>query len=401
MSDTAAVAVPEWARGVEELTLPVSREEMEARRDAILARMAEEGIDVAVFTTTQSVIYLTGNQAGGTSAQNRLVLSSSGEHRFVVRKIDSLWEGVWAGQNWVNNWHVYRDEHGSDEATADAVRAVHPGPVRRLGLELNRQSISYDSVRKIASLTGAAELVSSTALVEDLRVIKSDAEVALMRRAGKISCKASDALVDALRQGATDVEAAAAAQMVIMAEGGLHAPQEPYVFSGPGGETGHMPWMRTAPGPGEVTTWFLSGVTRQYASPIERTVLRLPDTNGVERLVDSVVHAVESLVDRLRPGMTSEEAYQIAFDAHRGNGLDQYFPNHAGYSIGIHWPEFALFRLRAGDKRVIKSGMAFHLVPLLVVPKIGCICASRAIVVKDTGVELLNDYPLRVEAFER
>lgn len=388
--------MPEWAQGIEELQMAVPREEMDNRREQILARMAQDGIDAVVFTQPQSLVYLTANQAGGRAAGNRLAMSVNGEHRYILRAIDQGWEPVWRGQNWVTNWVAYADSEKTDEVIARELKSMSPGGIRRLALELGSRSISYESVRKLAELTGADEVVSGSYLVEDLRVIKSDAELALMRKAGLISCDASNAIVEALENDASDVEAALAAQAVIYRAGGSHPAQDPYVFSGPGGETGHAPWFRVKAKPGEVTTWFVSGVDHHYACPIERTVIKGSDVNNVNPLLESVAEAGEAVRANVRPGMTSHQAYMLAYDVHQKNGFEKYFVNHASYSLGIYWPEFELFRFRRNDQRVIKAGMTFHLVPLLVVPGVGCICSSRSIVVTEQGGELLNDYPARV-----
>lgn len=396
MSESTEAATPAWASGLRELQMAIPREEMEARRDRILERMTRDGIDAAVFTSPQSLVYLTSNQAGGRAAGNRLALSASGEHRYILREIDQGWEAVWRDQNWVNNWLAYSDGEKTDEVIARELRAMCPNGIRRLGLETNRKSISHETVQTLLRLTGAEEVVSCSYLVEDLRVIKSEPEISLMRNAGEVSCAASDAIVNALREGATDVEAALAAQSVIYRSGGQHPAQDPYVFSGPGGETGHAPWFRVRPKEGELTTWFVSGVDHHYACPIERTVIKGKDTSGAQRFIDAVAAAVEAVCQGIRPGMTSHDAYMLAHDVYSAHGVDKYFMNHAAYSLGIYWPEFELFRLRRNDARKVQAGMTFHVVPLLVVPGLGCVCSSRSIVVREDGAELLNTYPAKL-----
>lgn len=396
VSSQPPAAPPTWAEGIAELQMAIPREEMEQRRDRILERMVRDGIDAVVFTTPQNLVYLTANQAGGRAAGNRLAMSATGEHRYILREIDRGWEGVWKTQNWVDNWVAYPDREKTNEVIARELKEIAPGGIRRLGLEIDRKSITYEDIQTLVRLTGAEEVVSCSYLVEDMRVVKSESELALMRNAGQISCEASDAILDALRNGGSDVEAALAAQSVIYARGGQHPAQDPYVFSGRGGETGHAPWFRVRPTEGELTTWFVSGTDHHYACPIERTVIKGRDLYGAQPAIDAVVAAVEAVRANIRPGMTSHDAYMYAYRTYDERGYAKYFMNHAAYSLGIYWPEFELFRLRGNDQRIVKEGMTFHLVPLLVIPDLGTFCSSRSIVVRDDGGELLNEYPAKV-----
>jgi len=399
METTKVAEIPAWAAPVEDLRLAVPRQEFDDRRSRVLGRMVDEGVDVAVFTTPASIFYLTGTKHGGLPP-GPLVLARTGEYRYLIRMIDRGWQDVWASQSWASSWEPFHDSDDIDEMTAKAIRAIHANRIRRLGMELERQSISYDSVRRVMNLSGASEVVSVTDFVEDLRVVKSEAELALMRRAGEISKKAVDAVVAAIRGGSTDLDASLAATNIILREGGGHPNWPPFVFSGPSGETGHVPWIRRAPQPGEVVTWFLSGVVHDYYCPIERTILRLPDNSGVTEMIESVARTTEQLIKSIKPGMTGADAYDIAQESHRKAGFEKFHVNHAGYSVGINWSEFDIFRLRANEKRPLRAGMTFHLVPCLIVPGVGNICASKAVVLTDGGCEPLNDYPLRIEAFK-
>lgn len=400
MSNPAAIpTLPEWAADNEDMRLPVSREEIEARRDAVFDALVRDGIDVAVFTTAESIYYLTGVELWRSNYEP-LIMSAGGNHRMLCRLIDMGWHQVWRDQTWASEWIAYRDHEDKDIVVADAVRAVHRGDAPLIAFELERTSVSHESIRRTAESVGAAGVTSCTRMVEDLRVVKSPAEQDLMRRAGLISIQMSEAVVEAIRAGKTDVEAAKAANNVAIDAGGMAAPWPAMVMTGAAAGTGHMAWSRRAPEPGEAVTWYVSGFARGYGCPIERTIVRLPDTRNVMRLRDGVIRAVEALKSELRPGMTSSQGYDIAMKAHRASGLDEHWLNHAGYGIGIQWTEFDLFRLRAGDDRVLQPGVALHLVPCLTVPGLTNAHASSAVVMTEDGVAPLYEYPFEIDAFE-
>jgi len=394
------VALPEWTGKNENLRLPVSREEMAQRRDAVLEAMQREGVDVAVFTTPETIFYLTGIGLNRYCYQP-LIISASGKHRYTCRHIDLGWQDVWGPQTWVKDWVSFRDHEDVLALVSDLIREIQPDPKKKptLGFELERSSISYNGVNRIAQLAEAGNIVSCTRFAEDLRVIKSPAEIELMRRSGRMSSQLADVVVQAVRAGATDAEASIAAGQLLNQLSGSPRPA-PTVHTGAAAGNGHMTaWTNMAPRPGETVTFHVSGFVSNYACPIERTILRGPDKNNILPMLDAVERVTQKLVASLRPGMTSSAANEIALAEHRARGYDQHWRNHAGYSTGINWVEFDLFRIRPDDERTLKPGMTLHLVQCLTVPGLTNAQASRVVVITDDGAELLNDYPLRIEPF--
>ncbi|MGI6855739.1 M24 family metallopeptidase [Mesorhizobium sp. 1B3] len=393
--------VPDWTRNNENLSLCVSRAEIEQRRDKVLEGMNRDGIDVAVFTTPETIFYLTGIALNRYCYQP-LLISATGEHRYICRYIDAAWQDVWGPQSWASNWVSVRDHDDVTAVVAQLIQEIQPKSKSKpvVGFELDRASISYNGVLRIRELVGAASVVSCTRIAEDLRVIKSPAELDLMRRAGKISALLSDTIADAIRAGATDAEASIAAGQICNEHSGTPRPA-PTVHTGAAAGNGHMTaWTNRRPEPGESVTWHVSGFVHNYACPIERTIIRGPDINKIGSLVEAAARAVEKMVAELRPGMTSAEAHNVCLRAHQASGVDHLWRNHAGYSTGINWVEFDLFRIRPKDERPLRPGMTLHLVPCLTVPGLTNAQGSRVILITENGAEELNDHPIFVPGFE-
>ncbi|MFT4030282.1 MAG: M24 family metallopeptidase [Protaetiibacter sp.] len=388
-----------WDSPLEDLTIPVSREELERRRDAVLEAMRRDGVDVAFFTGSANAWYLTGVSTTWMDTDlTGVMLSSTGRHCYVVRRLDQGWCEVWTGQSWVDEWRVFRDEEDLGDVLEEAIRRVAgPGGPRRIGLELSRAFLSHHMVTRFGSIASEG-LADVTSYVEELRAIKSPAELAHIRRAGDISVEATDAAVAALRAGATDVEAAGVAWSLAARRGGAHEPKS-VVFAGPIRTLGHITWGQKAPSPGQIVSWGISGFVHNYACPIERTIVRLPDRSGALKKLEIVAGCVELLEQELHPGMTSEEGARIALEFYTRHGVAEYWLNHAAYGFGINWSEFELFRVRPRDTRILKAGMTLHVVPQLNVPGLGGLSASSAIVITDSGVERLNVYPRLIEPF--
>jgi Xaa-Pro dipeptidase len=383
----------------------VPREELERRRDAVLTALGERGVEVAVFTTAESVLYLTGIQIGGFWGQQAVVLSSAGAHRFVPRAIEMAWHENWAHQTWCDEWMPYQDSDVPAAIIAEAAKAVHGGTPARIGFELERTSISHATVEAVVRATSPGEVVSVTDVVERLRVVKSPAEVVHLREAGRISRVGHEAGAEALRGGATDAEAMAVATAAMYREGSEFVALGPLVAIGAESAMPHPPWRRAAPRPGELVTIETSASVHRYQGPIERTYVRAgaADDAAVERLnelLGAVVAATEAAIAGLRPGLTSHEADALARDVFAEAGVGDLFVNRLGYSLGLAFPpvwwENEIMQLRPRDERVLEPGMTFHIVPALHLHGAGYMVRSRALVLTEGGCELLNDMPLEV-----
>src|SRR5438874_13501660 len=102
-------SLPAWTSKNENLRLSVTRSEIESRRDGALDGMRRNGIDVAVFTSPETIFYLTGIYLPRID-YHPLILSASGNHRLLCRNIAFAWRDVWAGQTWASDWIAFRDE---------------------------------------------------------------------------------------------------------------------------------------------------------------------------------------------------------------------------------------------------------------------------------------------------
>src|SRR5947209_8342520 len=79
---------------------------------------------------------------------------------------------------------------------------------RRIGLEAPYYYLSAQDFLKIQTILGDAIALDATSLVEDLKLVKSPAEIAMHRRAAAIADRAMHAAVSAIHEGVTEFEVA-------------------------------------------------------------------------------------------------------------------------------------------------------------------------------------------------
>ncbi len=113
-----------------------------------------------------------------------------------------------------------------------AAKALPGRTLRRLGLvgTTIMPLPVYESLQR--DLPGV-ELVKADDTLSDLRTIKSDAEIALMREAFRISELAVEAILNEIKPGMTELQVIGIAQREIYANGGEYEGHALYCFGGP------------------------------------------------------------------------------------------------------------------------------------------------------------------------
>ncbi len=374
----------------------------ESRKTRLLESMEQREIDVLVVSTPASVLYMTGIDLGGFWSPQYLVLSASGDHRYVLRGIEIHWRDKWSRVSWCTNWSPYSDDQDPTTVLAGAINELSNGtPSPRLAVEVNRTSIPYQVVQSIIRECHPSEVVSSTDLVERQRVIKEPAEIEMIRAAGRITAAGMKAATDTIRDGGIDSAASSAAFVAMLAEGSEFLADNPFVAIGPESAMAHARATNRRPEPGEVVPIMMSAAVHRYQCPVERTYTFGLPSKELERSLSTVSDAIEAAIDAIRPGMKSFEADAVVRGIYERADLDRYFLNRLGYSFGLAYPpvwwENDIMQLRPGDERVIEEGMVFHLVPALHIPGQGFLNRSMPIAVTSDGCDPLIDVPVRVK----
>ena len=406
--------------------LPVS--ERDRRWDGLRKRMVMAGVDVLLFLGND-IYWDMGN------ANIRYVANAAfkmGTHlSFFIDSDPVVWSFVahmnrpynflLSVQDWV---HDVRTARGLAEIVADLRdRGLARGRIGIVGFNSTIQTVTTflhgDIVALKAELPNV-DFVDMTWALQQMRMVKSEIEIGLMREAAKISRKVIDALVAASRPGRLECEVYAAMIHAQIANGG-----EPNIFnlfaSGPlehptaelwhllhGMDQPVMPSRRPlAEGDLVVTEWHTKYggylVHTEYTVYVGRQV---PD-----RLNDIFKVCVESLEasrEALRPGNTIRAAIEAIRKPAERAGLD--FVELGFHAMGLASPEFPSVIYKPGfgsnalngskiGELVLEEGMAFgnnlDLFDPAWKPDVGCMY-SDFMIVRPGGAELLIGTPREI-----
>ena len=194
------------------MPLPFEEAEYARRLDAARAALAEARLDAIILFHQESLHYLFGyDQLGYWIYQPVVLTAEASEVTVLARPLDhDLIEGL----PFVRELLAWRDDSAAHDDPSGLTREMLAdlgllGAGRRIGIELRTHALlPYYHEKLCAALDGHCELVDASDLITELRLRKSDAEVAYAREAGRIMDAGFAAGFAAMRPGATEADVA-------------------------------------------------------------------------------------------------------------------------------------------------------------------------------------------------
>ena len=269
---------------------------------------------------------------------------------------------------------------------------------RRLGLEMDGYWFSARMYLTLQEELPRATLQDATNLVNWVKTVKSDAEIAVMRQAARICERVMQTAVDNIAPGVREKDVAAmvaAAQIAGTDDFGGDSPAIfPIMPSAERTTTAHLTYApdRTYT-IGDVVLLELCGTRHRYHAPLSRTVFLGDPPDDLAKTAQGVVTGLQETLAFIRPGQTAEAVEARWREAIAHTGVVK--PSRVGYSFGLSyvpdWGEHTV-SLRPGDKTVLQPGMTIHFMPGIWLDTYGFEC-SEPVLISEAGCEKLIRFP--------
>jgi len=244
---------------------------------------------------------------------------------------------------------------------------------------------------------GVAEIKMSS-IIEQLKSVKTEAEIASMRRAGRVSEAGIQMLMDLLRdsEGITELEATSLVYAAMFANGG-HAIAYDIMIQA--GENTNVLFKRPTERPirrGDLVMMDYGIRVNDYASDNARTIVYGNVSPEAKRLMEACSYGYEECLQKIKAGMTGIEADQVIREAFRKYKVDEYLVEVSEGRTGAHAtgmdPEEEIPTIGPGCANVLEEGQTFAYELSLIVPGIGGVRKEDQVVVRKNGLEPLHTF---------
>ncbi|MGY4719684.1 M24 family metallopeptidase [Naumannella huperziae] len=375
--------------------------EYSARMAAVRRRMADAGLDVLLISDPANLFYLIGYDAWSFYTPQLLYVPLDGDTIFYARAMDAhgATRTSWLPADQVVGYpegYVHRDaEHPFDWVGERLAADIAPGS--RIGLELDTHFFSPKAYLALRAALPGRELVDSAELVNWVRVIKSDTEIDVLRRAAQITTAAMTAAIEAIDVGVPQHRVAAAISAAQIGGTdevwGDYPAIVPMLPTSEAADTPHLTWTDRRFVADDAVAIELAGAHRRYHVPLARTIVLGRPSDRMRQTEEAVAEGLAAVLDTMAAGVPVRDVSEAWNAVLRRRGLAK--ESRLGYSIGIAYPPDwgeRTVSIRPSDDTVLAHNMTFHVICGMWMKGYGYE-ASESVRVTDDGVECFTDFP--------
>jgi Xaa-Pro aminopeptidase len=380
-------------------------EELKRRVQVLQFRLRQEDLDGALLTEKMDLYYFAGSMQ-----QGFLFVPADEEPLFMVKrnlnraKQESTWEKVLPLQNF--------------KQLAEYIKNYACRDLKRLGLELD--ILPVNQYQRLQQQFPSATFKDISNLIREIRMIKSDYEIAFFRKAAEISLQVNRKIPELLKVGKPEIQVAAQIENIFrnMGHQGLIRMRAfnmemsyVHVYSGENGS--HSSFLDSCTGGRGMTTACPQGAGWKQLAPHEPIGIdygtiyegyildetRLFSLGPLPPELEEAFHVAsqiqEQVIARAAPGVLCADLYHLALETAVSRGLGDYFMGYRdeqvkfiGHGLGLDVDEYPV--LSQGSKHVLQPGMVFALEPKFIFPGKGMVGLENVWLVTETGVEKIT-----------
>jgi Xaa-Pro aminopeptidase len=361
--------------------------EYENRVRRLKERMRALGVEVALFDEIEAMAWLSGYG----NSQNRwrcIVIPLEGEPFFLIRTLDAQ---ACSERTWISDVISFADWEDPVLTLAMLLKNRRLDGAK-IGLDWNSYSTSIARFEQIKEALPHAHLINIGALIWELRLIKSPAEIALLSSAARICDEALLRAAHLARPGATQRDLLLAAAIAFI-EGGAE-PAHPGVVTFAQGDNflhRHMSEARLR----DSDVIHLEVVPKfwGYSAREMRSIPVGPPSADLVHIADDIAAIQDEQFSAMKPGALACDVDAIMRGGLIAAGLRDSYENITGYTLGFYvtqGPRTSDFTriFHPKSKWKLEEGQVFHMYAAA-----RGVSLSETVVIEATGSRRLTSLP--------
>jgi len=385
----------------------LSRSEYEKRVQKIREELARRQLDALYLTSDTSIFYVSGFSHISTERPAALLVPLEGNVVFMGPVMEQ--DHIRACAPQVKHVYSYLDYPGEKHPMD-----LFAGWLREIGLV--SKAIGIDSLAGASGKWGysgpdiseklpEARFVKARDIVENLRLVKSDEEVVLIKESARWAALAHSLLQEFTKPGLWDLE--------ISLKASLEASREMKRKLGPGyektkwglacasanyrgqvGENSAVPHAistRRKIRKGDVLVTGAGSDVGGYSAELERTMIVGKPTDKQKKYFEIMVEMQGAALQAFGPDVMCSDVDKATINVARERGVTEYLLHHAGHGLGLegHEPPW----LDLGNDELLKPGMVVSCEPGIYIPGYAGFRHSDTVLITKQGAQLVTSYP--------
>lgn len=359
--------------------------EYKQRLARVQQQLVEKGYDAMLAFMPESVTWITGFFTRAYSSFQFALIPASGEPTVICRDVEAYY---------LDSTCLYADRvlwSDSDDKTVVAVQAIRSrlGASPRLAIEMAAWPLSVARFNGIKAGLPDALMLDESQMLTQMRFIKSAAEIAYQRRAGKAAEAGMTAAIASAKVGVSEREMAAEICSA-MIRAGSDLPGPGVMSSGERAYHLHGGYSDRVLAHGDIVQIETTPNVRHYHARFMRPIRVGQASDEDYRIVERLIAIQDAAMAEVRPGVAATLPDALYRDGVMTAGLRDTYTNKTFYSVGL------LLAPSGGEPLEAAPGCDWHFAPgmtfhtYVLARGFGM---SETIAITEDGYERLTQYP--------
>jgi len=232
-------------------------------------------------------------------------------------------------------------------------------------------------------------LESTVGLISNIREIKSNNELTILKKTIEISDQAFEAVSENIRPGISEQNIAWEFEKKVRELGGEAISFDTIVASGPNAARPHHKASENLIKKGETIVFDCGARYKGYCSDLTRTIILGTPDNFTRKIYEIVLAAQETAIALIESGMTGNDCDAISRSIINKAGYEENFGHSLGHGVGLEVHELPF--LGNKSQNIIEDEMVFTIEPGIYIEGWGGVRIEDIVVMKNGKPKILSN----------
>ncbi len=313
-------------------------------------------IDTLLITNPTNIFYITGFKGVMPTEREALLVISKNKKILITARLYQDEASKLSSDNLIVKIAAERNEYeGFIKDTFN--------PSKMLGFEAS--NLTFAEHKKYKKFTNGKFLPTQN-LIEKLRVIKTDEEIAKIKRAQLITQAAFEQILRTIRVGQTEIEISDKLTVILKSLGADSLAFESIIASGPNSALPHHKTGKRKIQKGDTLLFDFGAKLDNYCADFSRTVF-IGKANDIQKNTYELVEKAQAAaISKIKNSVPAKKVFEISQQVFKKEGVEEYYLHSLGHGIGLEVHESP--SLSSKSKDILQNGMVFSVEPGLYYP---------------------------------
>lgn len=341
--------------------------------------LQSNAIDAVILFDAANIRYFTELRMTE-GVQSILVITADAEITYIVPVLDYKRAIL---NCWINNIVIFPEDNPN--YLMPLTQILQEKIIQKVGIE--EDVLTYHKINFLKEVFHG-ELISVDNILTNLRAVKTEEEIPLIRKAAEIADQAMFESLKIVQEGVREADVSALARYIMEKNGAERTSFPPFLMSG---KNAWLPQRFSSDkeiSKSELILFDMGAIYKGYCSDLTRTFSLGNLSDHQREIFNLAYYAQQEAIKALKPGKQAWEIDKVARDIISAAGYGSNFPHLTGHGLGMSIHEKPI--IDVGSNTILMPNMVVTIEPGIYVEGVGAARVEDMVLITETGCEVLT-----------